>query len=271
MSNLLKRVLVAIVGIPIVILAIFGSPYIIGVLVLIINILAIGELFDFLKSTESFKYKSITAVFSTLLIVFISNFNFESALIIIFVLFLVLSIISIRNFSKFIINDITFSFFSIAYISLPLSCLLLIKTGGLFGLVVNESNSNWLVFSIFVGVWICDSFAYFGGKLFGKRPLAKFISPKKTIEGALSGFIGASIFSLIVGILLFQSYLIGIILAFNTGILGQFGDLFESAIKRKFGVKDSSSLIPGHGGILDRIDSLLFSIPTTYILIKLLL
>jgi phosphatidate cytidylyltransferase len=115
-----------------------------------------------------------------------------------------------------------------------------------------------ILFSIFASIWVCDSAAYFTGKSFGKHKFAEKVSPKKTWEGAIGGLIGA----LIVGLLFYyfdsfsKSY-IYIIIALISGTIGQYGDLVESLIKRDVGVKDSSNLIPGHGGVLDRIDSLL--------------
>ena len=133
-----------------------------------------------------------------------------------------------------------------------------------------------------VATWICDSFALFGGRRFGKHKLAPEISPNKTVEGAVCGFV-ASLFS---GLLV---YLLGrwcngipwlgglysplplrscVLVAAIASTMGQFGDLAESLIKRMIGVKDFSNLIPGHGGMFDRADSLLFSIPTAYFCLR---
>lgn len=109
---------------------------------------------------------------------------------------------------------------------------------------------------------VTDSFALFGGKLFGKTKLCKDISPNKTVEGSLVG----TIFGTIAGVI-FYTFMIGnrnlgivILLTFMLSIFGQFGDLFFSSIKRDYKIKDFSNVIPGHGGILDRLDSLLFVI-----------
>ncbi len=107
-----------------------------------------------------------------------------------------------------------------------------------------------------------DTFALFGGKLFGKTKLAKEISPNKTVEGSLVGTIFGTIIGVVFHILVIGSINIWvlILLTFVLSIFGQFGDLFFSSIKRHYKVKDFSNLIPGHGGILDRLDSLLFII-----------
>lgn len=118
--------------------------------------------------------------------------------------------------------------------------------------------------------WVCDSFALFGGMRFGKHKLAPQVSPKKTVEGAVCGALS----SLIVGVVMsfvFPTYPLWVCLvtALLSSTLGQMGDLAESLVKRMIGVKDFSNLIPGHGGMFDRADSLLFSIPTTYLCLHL--
>ena len=115
----------------------------------------------------------------------------------------------------------------------------------------------------FLVVVVSDSAQYYGGRTFGRRPLAPRISPKKTVEGALVGMAAAAAVTPLlyrvmdplapIGLLV----LLGVLLA----VIGIIGDLFESLLKRSSGIKDSSSLIPGHGGILDRIDALLFVFP----------
>jgi phosphatidate cytidylyltransferase len=126
---------------------------------------------------------------------------------------------------------------------------------------------------MFVAIWGTDVFAYYGGKRFGKRPLSP-ISPKKTIEGTVVGIAAAMCLGL--GITLFgykPTLAGGVIFTFVSGVIGavaQFGDLYESLIKRTYNVKDSSNLLPGHGGILDRADSTLFVAPMILLLILIL-
>lgn len=123
---------------------------------------------------------------------------------------------------------------------------------------------NRLLFVIFATVWSGDTFAYFIGKKFGRRRLAPRLSPKKTWEGAIASFISSVIFGGLTAYYLDVNtpFIIPVIFA---AILMQIGDLFESFIKRQVNVKDSSHLIPGHGGILDRIDALIFASVVFYI------
>lgn len=141
----------------------------------------------------------------------------------------------------------------------------------LFGLLMMISVSDiWLetLAVACLSTWVCDSFALFGGVRFGKHKVAPLVSPNKTVEGCLCGALS----SVVTGALL---YVLGIfpeislpvymLTALVASTLGQIGDLAESLIKRMIGVKDFSNLIPGHGGMFDRADSLLFSIPTAYL------
>lgn len=121
-------------------------------------------------------------------------------------------------------------------------------------------NKQWF-FVIFAITCGADVFAYLGGTLFGKHKLMPKISPKKTVEGAIFGLIGACILGMLSIYLVFGDSLISfktLIILLGIGILAEIGDLFASSIKRAVGIKDYSNLLPGHGGILDRFDSLLF-------------
>jgi phosphatidate cytidylyltransferase len=129
----------------------------------------------------------------------------------------------------------------------------------------------FLVVYIFILVWINDTFAYFVGKSVGKNKLFETISPKKTIEG----FIGGLIFTLIAGFIIakyFQvaSVLFWILVAVIVSVFGTIGDLVESKFKRKANVKDSGNIMPGHGGILDRLDSVIFVAPFLFLFYKII-
>jgi phosphatidate cytidylyltransferase len=128
----------------------------------------------------------------------------------------------------------------------------------------------FLLFILF-SVWISDSSAYFIGKRFGKHKLAPRVSPKKTWEGAVAGFIGGAGGFVFLSLFFIDGFPIihSIVVGFIIGTIGQIGDLAESQLKRDAGVKDSSALIPGHGGILDRFDSLLLIMPVVALYILL--
>lgn len=129
----------------------------------------------------------------------------------------------------------------------------------------NQTKALWLVL---VTTWATDTGAYFLGRFLGKRKLAPNISPNKTIEGAVGGILFSIIAVLIFTSIIHKINIVWIIYAIFASIISMAGDLFESSIKRDMGVKDSGNLIPGHGGILDRFDSLLFALPFTYYFLK---
>ena len=124
---------------------------------------------------------------------------------------------------------------------------------------------QWL-FVMMLIVMSNDSVAYYTGSAFGKHRLYPLVSPKKSIEGAIGGLVGSCAGTLLAKFLFFPqlTFADAIITALGVGIVGQAGDLFESLLKRSFGVKDSGTIIPGHGGVLDRLDSILFAAPITY-------
>lgn len=152
-------------------------------------------------------------------------------------------------------------------IALTLLGILYVGTFGAFvGLTRDLPNGVFWVFVLLGMTWLNDTFAYFFGHRFGKRKLAPMISPGKTVEGFLGGFLGS-----FCGFLLFWvifrrpiSILYSAPLTLLVGVVGPVGDLCESLIKRSFNIKDSGNVIPGHGGMLDRIDALLFTAPVVY-------
>jgi len=145
------------------------------------------------------------------------------------------------------------SAFAILYIGMPLGML-----------AVLNINHGWRATVLLIAtVVVSDSLQFYSGRMFGRRPLAPAISPKKTIEGAIGGVIAGTVFMVLAGPYVFPTMPPAMLalLGFGMVLLGIMGDLFESRLKREAHVKDSGSLIPGHGGVLDRIDALLFVTP----------
>lgn len=151
------------------------------------------------------------------------------------------------------------------YVALPLGCFLLLRE---MGEEVWKSKSYALL--PYALTWLCDTFAYGVGRTLGRHKLVSTISPNKTVEGAIGGVLGA-VAAGFLSKLSFASYLgwvDAIALGVLVGIFGQFGDLIESAMKRDAGIKDTSRIIPGHGGVLDRFDSFLFTVPLIYFYLR---
>lgn len=136
-----------------------------------------------------------------------------------------------------------------------------------FGSPAAPRGLAWILIVI-VATWIGDTSAYLVGRAWGRRPLLPRVSPRKTVEGSLAGLAGSSLIGAL-GVVVFGLGLpvgIGLLVGLTVGAVGQVGDLAESMLKRQANVKDSGDLIPGHGGVLDRIDALLFALPTGWFL-----
>jgi phosphatidate cytidylyltransferase len=133
------------------------------------------------------------------------------------------------------------------------------------------SDGGWYLLSVFIITWVCDTGAYGVGLAWGRHPLLPRVSPKKTVEGTIGGVVTALLTALLLGGVFLKDLLAMrhfLVMGLIVGIVGQIGDLVESLLKRDAQVKDASRLLPGHGGVLDRFDSLLFSVPITYWYLK---
>jgi phosphatidate cytidylyltransferase len=157
--------------------------------------------------------------------------------------------------------------FSVFYVTIPLSLLNFIQLFEQY-----ENTFSYLILALFLLLWLNDSFAYIVGSLFGRHKIFEEVSPRKTWEGSIGGLV----FSLAGSYLLFM-YFDELTLmqwfgfAMVVIIFGTFGDLFESVLKRNVGIKESGNVIPGHGGMLDRLDSLLLSVPFVFLYLLLIL
>jgi phosphatidate cytidylyltransferase len=154
-------------------------------------------------------------------------------------------------------QEIAFALLAFIYIPFLLMHLVLLRQ--------TDFGIQWM-FVIMLIVMTNDSAAYYTGSAFGKHRLYPLVSPKKSIEGAIGGLVGSLGGTLLAKFTFFPqlSFRDAVVTALVVGVVGQAGDLFESLLKRSFGVKDSGTIIPGHGGVLDRLDSILFAAPITY-------
>ena len=152
-------------------------------------------------------------------------------------------------------------------------CLGLFYLPILFGhllLLRFEPFGRQWIFLTMMTVMFCDSFAYFVGRKIGRHKLYPSVSPNKSVEGGVAGLVGSVIAVFIAKALFLPQigWLDGLVMGITVSLFGQSGDLFESLLKRACGVKDSGTMIPGHGGLLDRLDSLLFAFPVMYYIVK---
>ncbi len=154
-------------------------------------------------------------------------------------------------------GELALLLFGFLYITIPLAHLALLR-----GM---PHGTRWVLLVLFL-VMLNDSCAYFTGTFWGKKKLYPSVSPNKSIEGAVGGLVGSMLAAGLAHMTFmpWTGFLPLLFLGLVVGVVAELGDLFESLLKRSFGVKDSGTLIPGHGGILDRLDSLLFAFPLTY-------
>lgn len=150
----------------------------------------------------------------------------------------------------------------VLYITVPWACMIMLR---------DYIVGRQMLITIFACTWGCDVFAYLGGKAFGSVKLCEYVSPGKTIQGFVAGIIGSLLVNAGAIYLFKLPTYPSILIGFICGIAGQIGDLAESLIKRESGEKDSGRVIPGHGGMLDRFDSILFNGLLTYFVLRVLL
>ena len=171
------------------------------------------------------------------------------------------------TFPKYEISSVAITFFSIFYVTVMLSCIYRIRV---------LEDGAYMIVLVFLSAWGNDTLAYCAGRLFGKHKMSPVLSPKKTIEGAVGGVIGAGLLGFLYGLIArhfitasFDLTVVFAVVCAVGGLISIVGDLGASAIKRNYEIKDYSNLIPGHGGILDRFDSIIFTAPIIYYLLVL--
>jgi phosphatidate cytidylyltransferase len=264
------RSVVAIIFGPLIILAFLIGKYFLLGLSLLIVLLSLYEYFNLVKLKNAYGQTAI-AMISGSAIVLSLYFTGERLFIPILILtFIIIFFIELyrKNGSPFLNTAVTL--FGIIYYALMFGCWILVRQiSDSYPRFDYHIAGKWIIL-IIATTWVCDTAAYLLGSFFGRHKLMERISPKKTVEGAVAGIIFAMLTAYVChktfveGLRLVDSMALGALV----GIMSQYGDLFESLLKRDAGVKDSSSIIPGHGGIMDRFDSLTILAPLVYLYLK---
>lgn len=177
------------------------------------------------------------------------------------------------GYPKYHADQIMKSYFSFVYAPVMLSFILVIRQMGVGTAALQYNMGFYAVWMVFIAAWFSDTMAYFVGVCIGKHKIFPRLSPKKTVEGCLGGVFGGALGGFIYSMILSQNGIFDksmilpfIILGFGGSIVGQVGDLAASAIKRNYEIKDYGKIIPGHGGFMDRFDSIIFTAPLIYVL-----
>ncbi|PLX83954.1 MAG: phosphatidate cytidylyltransferase [Desulfuromonas sp.] len=256
-----QRILSALVALPIlVVFLLYAGQTLFGCVLSLIAMLALHEFYG-MGLPPHCRFEawcgSLAGVAMTLAILYAAGpFSLLAGIVFPVLGLSVLFLFRFKNLQQ-VGHDLAVILLGLAYIP-----LLLVHAGLLRHL---ESGRNW-VFLVLVIVMVSDSLAYFVGRKWGRRKLYPAVSPNKSQEGAVGGLVGGLLGALLFKLSFFPAlgWLDIVLLGTGIGIFSQVGDLVESLFKRSFGVKDSGSLIPGHGGILDRLDSLLFAFPPAF-------
>jgi len=272
-NNFITRALASAAYVILIIASLLLGNLSFGMFCIIILIFSFDEYFSLMKrlKIESLNVlATIAAVSLLILLILFKNAVVDSAFLYLTPLaFIVVMAGQMIGKNRNPITNVTISCFSFIYILIPLACLYLLGFYEKYALN-NEFNYEILL-GFFILNWSSDTGAYLAGNAIGKHKLFERISPKKTIEGSIGGMILTLTMAYFISKYFDQvSLLDWIIIAVLIVVFGTIGDLFESMLKRKADVKDSGKLIPGHGGILDRFDSILFSAPVVFVYLNII-
>lgn len=282
-ADLTRRLAVALVGLPLVILVLIRGGWWLGAVVALMAALGTREFYALTQACGARPFRWVGALTSAALVLLVTAQPTPGTLLIGAVPALVLLTLALIGASVWRrwpegrpTAAVGATLVGVLYIGGPLAFAPLLRELPHQAGVVGPGAVGWAP-ALFVALplaitWVGDSSAYFAGRAFGRRPLAPAASPAKTIEGALAGLIGSMLAAVVFTQMVPPEWttlrvppLLAAVVGGVAGAAGQVGDLAESVFKREAGVKDSGGLLPGHGGLLDRLDSLVFAIPVTWL------
>ncbi|MBZ0200224.1 MAG: phosphatidate cytidylyltransferase [Ignavibacteriaceae bacterium] len=268
LGNTAQRVIVAFISIPLILaLCYLGNLYFF-LFAAMVGLVSFYEFYSLAKNRGINGNLPLGLI--TIFLILVNNYHhFVSLYTLFLVRIIILTLYDLFRNNGSAINNIGTTLFGVMYIGMLSGALISIRE-----IYPAESDfyarGGYIIIAMLASIWLCDSAAFFIGVRFGKHKLFPRVSPKKSWEGAIAGFV-FSVLTMIAAkflVLGFLSWTTIIAFGIIVGITGQLGDLIESLIKRDAGVKDSSTLIPGHGGIFDRFDSLLYISPVIYIYLE---
>lgn len=272
-----KRIITAIVAIAVIVVPCFAFMHTI-IFPIILALFSSIAVYEIIKATggKNHLLMSLSCI-SAAAIPFLVHFNIEIPLMPVAIIYvLVYFIIMVLMYSKTAFSDVITALFST--VAIPTSLSVFIRLRDCYVTepeLYTKTNGVYFILFAMLCAWGTDSFALFAGKLFGKHKLCPNISPNKTVEGAVGGIIGTVILNIIV-FLIFDKFLFTvhtilwwqiIIISAVLSVISMFGDLSASIIKRNHNIKDFGNLFPGHGGVMDRIDSCVFVLAALYMIL----
>ena len=259
------RLLSGIVLVAVALLTIISGGYVLFFTLLGISLIGMQELYKVMKVREDhFNALEIAGYLGAVIYYVLMSLDFEKyGMMGVIISFMMFMFVYVFTYPKFKADQVMPAFFGVVYVAVMLSFIYLTR---------NLPDGKFLVWLIFLCSWGCDTCAYCVGMLIGKHKLAPILSPKKSIEGGIGGILGAALIGVLYGLAInywgnaaadiLEYAIIGAV----GGAISQIGDLAASAIKRYHNIKDYGKLIPGHGGILDRFDSVIFTAPIIFYL-----
>ncbi len=261
---LVKRIVSAALGIVLLITVVALDKFFINIAITIISIIALYELFSAVDNVNKIPIAWV-AYIATVFIVFGEYIYQGFKMPLLYIGVLILFVIKLISHNRIALSHIAITIFAVIYISFFMSHISFVKS---------MPNGQLLIWLIFLGAWSTDTFAFFSGVFIGKHKLMPSISPKKTIEGAIGGILGCGGTFLLYGYIIhiFRGYQVSygylLLLGLICAVVSELGDLAASSIKRQYHIKDFGNIMPGHGGVLDRFDSIIFVAPVVYYFIK---
>ncbi len=267
-KSFLTRTLSGIVLIAILLVTFILGGYVIFGLTLVLSLIGVSEIYKTVGIEKTplgiLGYVAVLAYYG---LVLWKGTEFMGMFII--ALLIAITALYVFTFPKYKTEQVMMAFFGVIYVAVLMSFLYFIRM---------TNDGAFTIWLIMISSWGCDTCAYLAGVTMGKHKMAPILSPKKSIEGAIGGVIGAALIGAIYGAAV-GSHLDAVsnaplyfaILCACAGLISMVGDLVASAIKRNYEIKDYGKLIPGHGGVLDRFDSVIFTAPIIYYLIYFLI
>ncbi len=272
LNNIIKRAPVVIIGIPSLIGLTLYSYHLFAIFFTIAGLLILGEIYRISRpnGTEPNVWLGFPIYLALLGESILGSGSYQGPLMIVSILLL----LTWELFRKkaHVLENIAISFFAAVFIAMAITYAIKLQQLGYTG--QGGHLGGYAVLTVFIAVWTCDSMAYFVGSAIGKHKIFPRVSPNKSWEGSIAGVVGSFLALLLIvkaGWLPGLDYFDALVLGLITSVAGQIGDFAESLVKRDVGVKDSSNLLPGHGGAWDRLDSILFAAPLSYLYLNLVL